>query len=148
MLTELCQYLRNWFELSKHNGDFTIKNGVIGFSNGKPLPLLNNQYFRVIGSVFNDGVYQYGVEVLVDEQFVGSVWAMAVPPAVIAISHEIEDWIKDNATVINSPFLSESFAGYSYTKGNNYGSGSSSSPITWMSQFASRLNQYRKVSAL
>ena len=86
MLEEILEYLNNWFTVEKIFGRFEIKGGSI------ELPFLaNGQYFRVIGSVFNDGVYQYqpGGMNLTDERFNGAVWALAltyapVPPAAVA----------------------------------------------------------------
>ena len=91
MLTELCQELRNWFNrnMDKWDGDFIIEDGVLRNFAGKLKP---NQYFRIMGSVFNDGVHKYGEGGLTDETFTGSIWAMAVPPAVIALSDEIDAW--------------------------------------------------------
>ena len=86
MLTELCQELKNWFDLERHFGVFTIENGELS------LPfLLDGQYYRICGSVFNDGVHKYGDESdsLVDESFDGAVWAMAVPPAPATVAEEM-----------------------------------------------------------
>ena len=93
MLSELCGYLRNWFEREKYFGDFTIQNGVI--SGSVDLNLLENQYIRIVGSVLNDGVYQYkaaGIQGLVDEAFKGAIWSLAIPKEVVAINAEIDAW--------------------------------------------------------
>ena len=113
ILTEICAELRNYFEVpnGRHFGTFTISGGSIA-----PLDFLQEgQYFRIIGSVFNDGVYQYPATSLTDEVFEGAVWAMAVPPTLIALSAEIEEYNKIDAGK-PSPFTSESFGGYAYTK--------------------------------
>ena len=103
-----------------------------------PLDFLQDgQYFRILGSVYNDGVYQYPA-VLTDEVFEGQIWAMRVPPAFIALSGEIDEYIAKNA---ESPYTSESFGGYSYTKAT----GESGAPLTWREAFASRLNAWRKI---
>lgn len=150
MLTELCAEIRNYFlrdpSRDIHAGTFTISNRSI-----EPLSFLQNgQYFRIVGSVFNDGVHKYGDEndKLTDEVFSGAVWAMAVPPAVIALSQEIDAWITANSEALNSPYQSESFGGYSYSKASA-GSGSSGAGVFgWQSQFSNRLNPYRRVSVL
>ena len=54
MLTQLCQYLRNWFERDIFYGSFTIADGVLTYEDGTPLPLLTGQYYRIVGSVFSD----------------------------------------------------------------------------------------------
>lgn len=143
-MTELCQELRNWFDrdMKKWSGDFAVENGELsGFSE----LLKTGQYFRVIGSVFNDGVHKYGDADLEDEKFTGSVWAMAVPSAAIALSSEIDAWKEKYGGVEGaslSPYSSESFGGYSYTKSyGNTGNG----VVTWQSVFRSQLNRWRKI---
>ena len=77
MLTELLAEIRNYFEVpnGRHFGKFTISGESIA-----PLDFLQEgQYFRIVGSVFNDGVYQYPATSLTDEVFEGAVWAMSLP---------------------------------------------------------------------
>ena len=141
MLTELCKELRNWFELSKKFGTFEISDGTIDLTDY----VQDGQFFRIIGSVFNDGVYKYPATGLTDETFKGAIWAMAVPPAVIDLSERIQAWTNKYGEAVSSPYSSESFGGYSYTKANSgRGSAYSDSP-TWQSTFASEMNQWRKI---
>ena len=146
MLTELCQELRNWFDLERHNGTFTIEGGSIT----APF-LLSGQYFRVVGSVFNDGVHCFGDEndELTDETFDGAVWALGIPKAVLDLSREIDEWCNKYADVNSaamSPFTSESFGGYSYSKsGGASTSGNAGDGATWQGTFRSRLNMWRKI---
>lgn len=136
MLEQVLRHLRNWFCVCIHNSEFVVENGAIN------LPFIQNgQYFRIVGSVFNDGVYQYPAE-LKDETFNGSVWALAIPKAVLDIVSDIEEWNAKNADRVNSPYQSESFGGYSYTLKSGNGSGDGA---TWQSAFASRLNAWRKI---
>ena len=138
MLTELLAEIRNYFEVpnGRHFGTFTISGGSIA-----PLDFLQEgQYFRIVGSVFNDGVYQYPAASLTDEVFEGAVWAMAVPPTLIALSAEIEEYNNSDAGKA-SPFTAESFGGYSYTKATD----AVGSPIGWQKAFESRLNKWRKL---
>lgn len=141
MLTELCEELKNWFERDKYIGTFTIESGEIAVPVGS---LRDGQFFRIIGSVFNDGVHQYPATDLHDEVFEGAIWAMAVPPAVIELSEEIAAWIEKYDNVVSSPYASESFGGYSYSKASS-GQGSAASGPTWQSVYASKLNRYRKI---
>lgn len=143
MLNELCSEIRNYFtyNTSKFVGDFTITGGELQ----EDCELQDGQYYRIVGSVFNDGVHQHPATDLHDETFNGAVWQMAVPQEVIDLASEIEVWKEkyggaDSAAL--SPFTSESFGGYSYSKGTNANGGSSA---TWQSAFASRLNKWRKV---
>lgn len=137
MITKICAELRNWFEVSKHFGTFEIGGGKIA-----PLNFVQkDQYFRIVGSVFNDGVYKNTAELeLTDEVFSGAVWAMAVPLPVIALAAEIEEYSKSDAGKA-SPYTSESFGGYSYTKATD----SNGAPIGWEKAFANRLNKWRKL---
>lgn len=156
MLTELCAYLRNYFlrdylapDAYIHHGTFTITDGQIQALSF----LVPGQYFRVIGSVFNDGVWQYRpsgtTEGMTDETFDGTIWAMSVPPAVLALADEIDAWRVANADALSSPYQSESFGGYSYSKASGGGAGGSGSAAWgWQDQFASRLAPYRRLTVL
>ena len=154
-LTELCQEIRNWFPELDAYGDavgytrsYTIENGAV------ILPfLLEGQYYRIIDSVFNDGVHQYGKEAegeLEDEVFKGTICPMRIPKAVINLATEIAEWRKkyeDTDSPAMSPFTSENFFNdYSYSKnapGNSAGAGSSAA--SWVSVFKDRLNPWRKI---
>ncbi len=140
MLEQVLDYIHNYFERDIVRGKFTISSGSIELSF-----LQEEQYFRIVGSVFNDGIHQYPASDLKDEVFEGEIWAMAVPPSVIALVSEIESW-NTNFGNNSSPYVSESFGGYSYTKGTGRTSSGASTPIGWKDVFASTLNQWRKIS--
>ena len=142
MLTELCQELRNWFERKKFFGTFTIENGQIIVPDGS---LQDGQYFRIVGSIFNDGVHKYNVELLTDEVFEGAIWSMAVPPSVVDLSERISAWVTTYGDSVSSPYSSESFGGYSYQKASSGQGNAASSNPTWQSTFASELNRWRKI---
>ena len=139
MLEQVLMHLTNWFLVPGgiHEGTYTIEDG------GITLPFLENgQYFRIFGSVFNDGLHLYPASDLKSESFDGTVWALAVPQAVIELAAEIEAWQKKNGDASVSPYQSESFGGYQYSKATDSASGGS---VTWQSAFRSRLNNYRKL---
>ncbi len=148
MLEQILAELHNWFRVRDglngiHPGPYTIKNGRIA------LPFLQNgQYFRIMGSVFNDGLHRYGPDMaaLEDETFHGTVWALAVPKAVVELAGEIEAWQKKYGAVIDSPYTSESFGGYAYTKAS--GAGDSTGSGGWQSAFRARLDPYRKLKEI
>ena len=148
MLSEVCQELKNWFDRGQPRicGAFEISDGKIIDSDFTDV-IKENQYFRIIGSVFNDGIYKYDEELnLTDELFVGSIWLMAIPKAFLDLVKEIEEWQKTNGAADSeamSPFISESFGGYSYSKGSNSTSGGASA--SWQSAYATRLNAWRKI---
>lgn len=154
MLTELCKYLRNWFDetpakdrLPYWEGEFTISSGVlVGFSDR----LLNGQYFRISGSLLNDGVWKYPPKTtnpadLKDETFTGIVQSMAIPPDVVALDAEISEWRTANAAALNSPYQSESFGGYSYSLKSGSASAGVIGGVSWQNQFAARLSPWRKI---
>jgi hypothetical protein len=147
MLTELCQELRNWFDRDhdKWFGTIVISDGQIN-ANGAEINLIDGQHFRIIGSLLNDGVYKYPADNLKDETFSGAVWSMAIPPSVVELADRIGQWIEDNKAVIDSPYQSESFGGYSYSKGSGgSGSGGSGNSADWRNHFADDLNRWRKL---
>lgn len=152
MLNEICAEIKNYFTYKSdlHIGDFTISGGVISPSFDIP-----TDYIRIVGSHFNDGVHVRGEQGfgLTDEaEFHGSVWVMSPPADFLALVAEIEAWQVKNGSsdsVAMSPFQSESFGGYSYSKGsgNSNSSGSSSVP-TWQSTYASRLKRFRRIRVI
>lgn len=149
MLEQVLNYIHNYFDTNqpKYYGDFSVVDGVISSSDCGDMGLQNGQYFRVIGSVFNDGIWQYGSQELKDETFKGEVWLMAVPPSVIGIVNEIQDWLAKYGNVVDSPYSSESFGGYSYNKAQGLSAGDGGgSASSWQVVFGSRLNAWRKIS--
>lgn len=125
-----------WPVKELYGGEFTIENGSI------ELPfLLDGQYFRIVGSVFNDGVHQYPVQDLTDEVFHGAVWALAISPALIDLAKRIEEWESKNAETLESPYQSESFGGYSYT----VKTGTNGKTYSWKDEFAGELRKWRKL---
>lgn len=135
MLAEICNHIKNWFLVQAYADTYTISANTIELSF-----LQSNQYFRIVGSIFNDGIYKYPATNLIDEEFAGSIWALAIPNDFLAVVMDIETYQASN-TAKPSNIVSESFGGYSYTKATNK-SGNSSS---WKDVFASRLNTWRKL---
>lgn len=153
MLTEVCDFVHNYFEHGLYEGAFVISDGTVeGISD----LLANGQRFRIRGSALNDGIYTYqdgriydddGVAgvVLKSETFTGTITAMAVPVNFLSIVKDIAAWKDKNQTVLDSPYTSESFGGYSYTKAT--GSGANAGGVLgWQDVFKSRLNAYRRIA--
>ena len=143
-ITDFCDEIHNYFEVGKYIETVTIENGQLtGFSDR----LQTDQYFRIVGSVFNHGVYKYPAADLKDETFSGAVWAMAVPPAALALLKKIQEWDDKYSAdeVANSPYQSESFGGYSYSKGYNSTTAGGDTTVSWQRQFKSQLNRWRKI---
>lgn len=152
-ITEICAYCRNYFVPKskrengeyKHTGTFVISGQTIS-----PLDFLKaGQYFRIVGSDLNEGVYCNTAEDLTrlqDETFTGEIWEMAVPRSFLVMCDDIAAWRTANEAVDSnnmSPFTSESFGGYSYTKsGSNSADGSNA---RWQGQFSARLNAWKRI---
>lgn len=155
MLTELCQYLKNWFEIEHYSGKITITSGSINvaagdgwFFSGVTPSIQNGQYIRIEGSVFNDGVCQFGVDTLIDETFNGDLWLLGIPKAVIDLASDIAEW-RQKYEGINSqamsPFQSESFKGYSYSKGSASSTAGTNGISGWQAAFNNRISPWRKI---
>lgn len=148
MLEQLLTELHNWFRVRDelngiHRGTYTIRDGSIS------LPFLRDgQYFRIMGSVFNDGLHRYGpeMELLQDETFNGSIWALAVPKTVVDAAAEAEMWMAKNEAVVGSVYSSESFGGYSYTKDTTAADSVSKTGIPV--HILAKVNGYRKLKEI
>lgn len=134
MLTieDLCIETKNYFEREMIFGDFEVKDGTLLVDD-----VMDGQYIRVIGSSLNDGLYLYPAEGLTDETFKGAVWVCSIPRAFTNLLDRINAWAKKTESVLDSPYKSESFGGYSYTKDD--------SSISWQSKFKKELNRWRKL---
>ena len=149
MLSEICANIKNYFtyEQDKHFGDFAIVDGVITPSFDIP-----TDYIRIVGSHKNDGVHkrgQNGKFGLTDEaDFHGAVWVMSPPADFLALVAEMDaaqakyGGIDSNAM---SPFNSESFGGYSYSKSSGGSGAGASTGYDVFSVYAKRLNIYRRI---
>lgn len=154
MLEQVMRHVRNYFIREQHIGRFSIRDGAISPCDF----LLDGQRFCIAGSFLSDGVYTYHADGikndddkvganLQDEDFDGTVYALAVPPTFIALVQQIGDWVGKYGNVVDSPYQSETFNGYSYTKASG-GSGDGTGGPSWQSTFRSQLNEWRKVSIL
>lgn len=154
MLNAVCEYIHNYFVKDFRAGGFEIAGGTIS------LPFVKDgQRILICGSDLNDGMYTYHADGLKDdddavaaglkdETWAGTICALAVPPAVIALSGEIKAWVDKYGDAVNSPYTSENVIGvYSYTKGSRNGSSGESVPVSWQEVFGKDLNRWRKVAA-
>lgn len=152
-LSVVCKYLKNYFNrnLYRYDGTVTIQGGRI-IDEYFYSEIQDGQYYALFGTVFNDGVHKYDASVLdqglKDEiTYHGEILLMAVPQDVIDLAADITAWQAKFETVDSanmSPFQSESFGGYSYSKASGGGNNGASS-ISWENAFASRLNMWRKI---
>ena len=154
MLTELCQYLKNWFEIEHYSGKITIAGDSItvagdGLFNPVVTPnIQSEQYIRIEGSVFNDGVCRFGVDELTNETYTGDLWLLGIPNAIITLASDIAEWRQKYESINSqamSPFQSESFKGYSYSKGSDGRTSGTNGISGWQAAFYNRLSPWRKI---
>lgn len=131
MLYEVMRNVRNFFTAESVNDDFEIKDGTIS------LPFIC-RYVLIEGSKFNDGLHQIPLNGLTNEEFKGRITAVNPPEDFLKLVEEIEAY---QAKYENTPYVSESFGGYSYQKGTNGKGG----VITWEDVFKIRLKVWKKI---
>lgn len=154
MLQQVMEEIHNMFITERYRGTYAISDGLLSPLSG----LKEGQRFWLVGSDLNDGVYTWhenGIKNdddtdavgLLPETFAGTICALAVPPAVIALAGEIKTWVDTYNEQLNNPFVSESVIGvYSYEKIQNSKVGGGTPNITWQDMFRKRLDRWRKVS--
>ena len=139
MIESVMREVNNYFEHDIYKGHFVINNGLLVGVTG----LVSGQYYRITGSVFNDGVFQFGRETgLVDEEFDGTVYGLRVPRAFVSLVDKIDTWNSKYESVVDAPYSSESYSKGSYSYAI---SGSGSNMGGWKSKFSAELNEWRKV---
>lgn len=131
MLEEVLMAANNWFVHDVKSGKFEISDGNLNAD------FLNRgQYYKIVGSVFNDGLHKHP-DVLNDEEFYGKILLLAIPQSVIELSEKAEKWVETYGKTAKNPYSSESFGGYSYAK--------DSESKDWKDAFSDELKRWRKV---
>lgn len=129
MLENVLAYLHNDFAVQAlEDREWAITDGTMDVPGA-----LSGQYVRIIGSVLNDGVYQYPLTGLTDETFTGTVSLLAVPKILLEKIPEIEEYDRTHKP---SVYTNETFGGYGY--GKNPGDG-------WTVAFKEFLRPFRKM---
>lgn len=138
MLETVLNHLHNWFPVTgaARAGTFIIVSGKIKLDH-----VLEGQYYKIEGSVFNNGLHKYGDgdDVLTDETFTGRVIPLAIPKKVIKLAERIKTYCEKNP---ETDKISESFGGYSYSRGTD---GKGSAAGGWQTAFRGELNEWKKV---
>lgn len=158
-LSEICLECKNFFlkngNSDIHSGTYRIQDGAISNTDF----LIENQYFRIVGSKLNDGVYRNDSESLsklANETFDGAIWDMSVPPAFVKMCEEISKWEEKYGGVngvANSPYSShsESFSKYSESWSKSSGGSNadgSASGNTWQGIYANQLRKWRRLNII
>ena len=143
MLTEICHELRNWFIKDRKEDIKAGKFKIVSGSFVPPFAMAPGQYYRIYGSIFNDGVHRWGdaEDILTDEEFTGTIWRMYIPREVLELDQEITAWNSTNGAASGGPYVSEGFGGYTYTKKTAASGGA----YTWADEYRARLNRWRKL---
>lgn len=144
MLEQVLDHIHNYFYTGAVITDtFTISGGQIQIDE-----LQNGQYYHITGSVFNDGIHQYPASEgeLTDETFSGTIYPMAVPKTMLNIVNEIEAWVEEYGTVMNSPYQEERVVNVYEYKRATTGRYVGDSQSDWQTIFKKRLNAWRKVA--
>lgn len=147
MLEQVLTHIHNWFVYDQIDaGHCAISDGSIPASVAIP----EGAWYRIQGSLMNDGLHRHPAEDLIDETFDGTITVCAIPRALLEVVREIEAWQADYAKgrskALGSPYSSESFDGYSYSMRDYSGSNSASGGLSgWQAEFAGQLNAWRKM---
>lgn len=148
VLEQVLNHIHNWFVYDEIGvSHCAVEGGSLPASVSIP----EGAWYRIQGSLLNDGLHQHPAADLMDETFDGTITVCAIPNALLSVVEEIEDWqlhySEARRKALSSPYSSESFDGYSYTLKDFSGASSASGGLSgWQAAFASRLNPFRKIS--
>lgn len=148
MIEAICAHVHNYFETDKNTGLRMIYPDTYKIVNGSiTLPfLVNGQYFRILGSELNDGVYQYPAADMIDETFTGVIWKMRPPKRFLELVAEIDEWVEKYGDTMKNPYQSEDVIGvYRYTKMTS-GKVTGDYIATWQNVYKDQLNEWRLLS--
>ena len=149
MMQAVCDYLHNDFTCpgGELRGTFTVTGGALA------LPALaEGQYFRLEGSLFNDGIWRSPAAGLTDETFTGVIRPMRVPRAVRELAEEIAEWEEHYGRFARSPYAQERFGDYAYRKAQTVRQASGgrlnvlqTEQPAWQRVFSDRLRRWRRL---
>lgn len=145
ILEQVLGSIHNWFVRDSYSvTGCEVADGSLPAS----VPIPNGVWYRIQGSYLNDGMHLKGSEDegLVDETFDGTITVHVIPKALLSVVEEISAWQAKYGDAADSPYQSESFGGYSYSKGSRVSSSDGGTVGGWQSVFNSRLRQWRKIA--
>lgn len=147
ILEQVLNHIHNWFVYDEITVDgCAVEGGSLPASVSIP----EGAWYRVQGSLFNDGLHRHPAEDLADETFDGTITICSIPNALLDVVEEIEDWQQayneGRNKALGSPYSSESFDGYSYSMRDYSGANSASGGLSgWQAEFAGQLNAWRRI---
>ena len=147
----ILEYLHNYFYRFKEKGKFKIEFNNISRIDGELKgQYVDGQYIKIVGSAVNDGIYKViatesdelaGMAIegcLKDEIFEGYICSLSIPKPVVELNTKVQEYLSKQEP---SNIVSESFGGYSYTKGTINGK-----VLGWQDVFYSDLRPYRRMT--
>lgn len=136
MLRTIMRANHNFFEESApYTGRFSISEGAITL----PEELPCGAYIAIEGSRWHDGIYETPAHFsMPDEVFTGKVWVLHPPAEFLALAEAIENY---NEKMTATPYVSESFGGYSY----QIATGKNGAALSWQEAFASQMKPYYRM---
>jgi hypothetical protein len=144
ILEQVLSHIHNWFD----HGQIGLSGCAI--SEGRlpaSISIPEGAWYRIQGSLFNDGLHKHPADDLTDETFDGTITVCAIPRALLLVVEDIAAWQDANGKVVDGPYASESFGGYTYSIKSDSGSNSGSGGLSgWRLAFRDRLNPWRKIS--
>lgn len=94
LINEMCDTVNNYFDRERRFGRFEIKNGYL---NAPDLDIKENQYFRICGSLYNDGIYKIIHEKPVTwQQMTSGSWEIATDKEWEVENKPIKSWCEAN----------------------------------------------------
>ena len=144
MLEKVLYHLHNWFERDV----VSIRGASI--SGGTPpdeivAAVPRGAFYRIQGTLLNDGLHLRGEESLSDETSDMTVTVVAVPRALLSLVDEIDAWQAANGKAADGPYSQESFGGYKYTLKGFSTYGAPNAIDGWRLAFRDQLNPWRKM---
>lgn len=146
ILEQVLYHLHNWFGRASISATgCTIADGALPASIASSM--VEGVWYRIEGSLLNDGLHKHPADDLQDETFDGTITMLAIPKALLLVVEDIGAWQTANGDAVDGPYASESFGGYSYTLRSDGSSGAGGGGLSgWRLAFRDRLNPWRKIA--
>lgn len=146
ILEQVLYHLHNWFGRDSISATgCTIADGALPASIASSM--VEGVWYRIEGSLLNDGLHKHIADDLQDETFDGTITMLAIPKALLLVVEDIGAWQAANGETVDGPYASESFGGYSYTLRSDGSSNAGGGGLSgWRLAFRDRLNPWRKIA--
>lgn len=144
MLEKVLYHLHNWFVRERLElGDASISDGQLPEEAAEAVPV--GAYYRIQGTLLNDGLYLRGEEELRDEESDMVVSVLAIPRPLLSLVDEIDAWQQKNGAATDGPYYQEQFGDYKYTLKGFSTYGSANGIDGWRLAFRDQLTPFRKM---